>query len=95
MKLDLSNIIDSKLLLIILSLTLLFKYVTENSLEDVISDVDASIIVTAHEEFKSIKAEYFSSKMRTPILIDTRGIINTQDIEKTGLIFRGLGRGKI
>ena len=34
MKLDLSNIIDSKILLIMLSLTLLFKYVTENSLEE-------------------------------------------------------------
>ena len=68
---------------------------TENSLEDVISDVDASIIVTAHEEFKNIKPEYFSSKMRSPILIDTRGIIDIQDIKKTDLIFRGIGRGKI
>lgn len=75
--------------------TTVFGIKTEDRLEDAISDVDASIIVTAHNEFKKIKLEYFSSKMRTPVLIDTRGIINIQDIEKTGLIFRGLGRGKI
>ena len=75
--------------------TTVFGIKTEDRLEDAISDVDASIIVTAHNEFKKIKPEYFSSKMRTPVLIDTRGIINIQDIEKTGLIFRGLGRGKI
>jgi nucleotide sugar dehydrogenase len=68
---------------------------TANELEEVISDVDATIIVTAHEEFKNIKPEYFSSKMRSPILIDTRGIIDIQEVEKTDLIFRGLGRGKI
>jgi len=33
MKLDLSNIIDSKILLIVISLTLLFKYVVDNELE--------------------------------------------------------------
>jgi len=68
---------------------------TANELEEVISDVDAAIIVTAHEEFKNIKPEYFSSKMRSPVLIDTRGIIDIHAAEKTGLIFRGLGRGKI
>ena len=68
---------------------------TANELEEVISDVDAAIIVTAHEEFKNIKPEYFLSKMRSPVLIDTRGIIDIHAAEKTGLIFRGLGRGKI
>ena len=33
MKLDLSNIIDSKILLIVISLTLLFKYIVDNELE--------------------------------------------------------------
>ena len=42
-----------------------------------------------------MSTEYFLSKMRSPVLIDTRGIIDIHAAEKTGLIFRGLGRGKI
>ena len=65
---------------------------TENDLEQVTS-VDAVIIVTAHKEFEKIKPEYFVSKMNSPVIIDTRGIIDMQEANKIGLIFRGLGRG--
>ena len=68
---------------------------TANDLEEVISDVDAAIIVTAHNEFRNIKPEYFSSKMKSPILVDTRGIMDIDAVKKSDLIFRGLGRGKI
>ena len=68
---------------------------TANNLEEVISDVDATIIVTAHNEFKNIKPEYFSSKMKSPVLVDTRGIMDIHAVKKSGLVFRGLGRGKI
>ena len=33
--------------------------------------------------------------MKSPILIDTRGIIDMDAAKKAGLIFRGLGRGTI
>jgi len=33
--------------------------------------------------------------MKTPILIDSRGVVNQDTAKKAGLIFRGLGRGKI
>jgi UDP-N-acetyl-D-mannosaminuronate dehydrogenase len=75
--------------------TIVYGIKTANDLEEVISSVDATIIVTAHEEFKDIKPEYFSSKMRSPILIDTRGIMDINAVKKVGLVFRGLGRGKI
>ncbi len=68
---------------------------TANDLEEVISDVDAAIIVTAHNEFRNIKPEYFSSKMKSPILVDTRGMMDIDAVKKSDLIFRGLGRGKI
>ena len=75
--------------------TIVYGIKTANDLEEVISSVDATIIVTAHEEFKNIKPEYFSSKMRSSILIDTRGIMDINAVKKVGLVFRGLGRGKI
>ena len=68
---------------------------TANSMDEGISKVDAAIIVTAHNEFQNIEPEYFVSKMKSPILIDTRGIIDMDAAKKAGLIFRGLGRGTI
>ena len=68
---------------------------TANNLDDVISKVDATILVTSHSEFQDIQPEYLASKMKSPILIDTRGVIDIHTAKKAGLIFRGLGRGKI
>ena len=66
----------------------------EENLDDIISKVDASIIVTGHKEFKKIEPSFFN-QMKGSILIDTRGIIDPEDAKKAKLIFRGLGRGKL
>lgn len=68
---------------------------TETNLDDAISSVDAIILVTAHKEFFELDLENLRKKMNTPILIDSRGIIDDHVAKKAGLIFRGLGRGKI
>ena len=64
----------------------------EHNIDDVLSKVDAAIIVTAHKEFQEINPKVFR-KMKTPILIDSRGIIDTVSAKNVGLVFRGLGRG--
>ena len=66
----------------------------EENLDAVISKVDASIIITAHKEFRNISLHVFN-KMKSPILVDTRGIIDPMDAKQAKLIFRGLGRGKL
>ena len=66
----------------------------EENLDTVISKVDASIIITAHKEFQNISLPIFN-KMKSPILVDTRGIIDPMDAKQAKLIFRGLGRGKL
>ena len=63
----------------------------EQNIEDILSEVDASIIVTAHKEFQEIDLKIFT-KMKTPILIDSRGIIDISSANSAGLVFRGLGR---
>jgi len=65
----------------------------EDNIESIIQNIDASIIVTAHDEFKKLEIPLFS-KMRNPILIDTRGIIDPLSAKESKLIFRGLGRGE-
>ena len=69
-----------------------FGITTENNIEDIISKVDAAIIVTAHDEFKELQVEIFT-KMKHPIVIDTRGIVDPYIAKQKKLIFRGLGRG--
>ena len=54
--------------------------------------MDGVVIVTGHDDFKKIAISSFA-KMKNPILIDTRGIIDPISAKKEKLIFRGLGRG--
>tara|TARA_Y100000590_G_scaffold464109_1_gene632733 strand:+ start:80 stop:1429 length:1350 start_codon:yes stop_codon:yes gene_type:complete len=69
-----------------------FDITVENNIQDIISKVDATIIVTAHDEFKKLDISLFKT-MRHPILIDTRGIIDPVIAKQEQLVFRGLGRG--
>jgi len=65
---------------------------TEENLNEIISNVDSTIIVTAHDEFKKLEISLFT-QMKTPVLVDTRGIIDPGIAKQNQLIFRGLGRG--
>ena len=62
------------------------------NIENIISKEDAAIIVTAHDEFKTLKPSLFSQTSNS-ILIDTRGVIDPTEAKQEKLIFRGLGRG--
>jgi len=66
--------------------------ISESLSEELLEKMDATIIVTAHKEFLKFEISNFR-KMKTPILIDTRGIIDPTEANKSKLIFRGLGRG--
>ena len=66
--------------------------VEENLETTLLKKVDAAIIVTGHAEFKKFAVSDFGF-MRTPILIDTRGIFDPGEAKHAKLIFRGLGRG--
>ena len=74
------------------SSTEVFGIKVEENLDDILSKMDATIIVTGHDDFKKIEISSFA-KMKTPILIDTRGIIEPQSVKQYNIIFRGLGRG--
>ena len=75
--------------------TNIFGINTEHNLIDALINTDAIIIVTAHKEFHDLDPIFLKTSMRTPILVDSRGIIDQHAAKKAGLIFRGLGRGKI
>jgi len=70
----------------------IFGIKVQDNLDEIIERVNASIIITAHKEFQKIDLSFFK-KMKTSILIDTRGIVESATANKAKLIFRGLGRG--
>jgi len=68
---------------------------TEENFVDALTNTDAVIIVTAHKEFHDLEPTFLTTRMRTPILVDSRGVVDQYAAKKANLIFRGLGRGKI
>jgi nucleotide sugar dehydrogenase len=75
--------------------TNIFDLETESSLIEALQKSDALIIVTAHKEFHNLDPIFLKSKMKNAIVIDSKCIINQQAAKDSGLIYRGLGRGKI
>lgn len=75
--------------------TNVFSHNTMNTLIDAITNADAAIIVTAHNEFRNISSSLFATKMKTPVIVDARGIVDIHAAKKAGLVFRGIGRGGI
>ena len=75
--------------------TEIFGIKTESNLVDALNNTDAVLLITAHKEFHDLEPTFLASKMNTPIVVDSRGIIDNHAAKKAGLIFRGLGRGKI
>lgn len=75
--------------------TEIFGIKTESNMVDALNNTDAVLLVTAHKEFHDLEPTFLVSKMKTPILVDSRGIIDNHAAKNAGLIFRGLGRGRI
>ncbi len=73
----------------------IFGIKTSNDLMSSLENCDALIIATAHKEFHDLDPLFLKSKMRTPIVVDSKCILNQDYAKKIGLIYRGIGRGKI
>ena len=62
---------------------------------DYLENCDGMIIATAHKEFHNIEPEFLKQKMKTPVVVDSKNIIDQYLAKKIGIIYRGIGRGKI
>ena len=56
---------------------------------------DGLIIATAHKDFHNIDPIFLRSKMKNPVVIDSKNIIDQRLARDAGLIYRGIGRGKL
>ncbi|EPA05158.1 nucleotide sugar dehydrogenase [Candidatus Nitrosarchaeum limnium] len=73
----------------------LFGINCESNLLETLKQSDAMIVVTAHKEFHDLEPVFLKSAMKSPVVIDSRCIINQFDAKNAGLIYRGVGRGKL
>ena len=65
---------------------------TEKNIINCVKDSNAVIIITAHNKFLNIETTDLITHMKTPLLLDTRGIVNVENAENHGWIYKGLGR---
>ncbi len=60
---------------------------------DVAEQVDALVVVTEWNEFKSLNMQRIRGGMRRPVLIDGRNMYEPGEMNRHGFIYRGMGRG--
>jgi UDP-N-acetyl-D-mannosaminuronate dehydrogenase len=56
---------------------------------------DGLIIATSHKEFHNLEPLFLKSKMRSPVVIDSKNILDPHLAKNIGLVYRGIGRGKL
>lgn len=70
-------------------------YVAEykSSLDKVLKNANAVVLMTAHDEYKKLKLSKLKKllKGRQPILIDGRNLYNKEEAEKLGFVYKGVG----
>ncbi|MDW7755096.1 MAG: nucleotide sugar dehydrogenase [Brevefilum sp.] len=65
----------------------------QTDLYTLIEGCDGVIIMVAHQAYKKLDLSKIKSLLRTPILVDGRFLINGEEAQAAGLIFRGIGQG--
>ena len=65
---------------------------TKGSTDDLLSDAEAVLIATDHDEFKKLELQDFT-KNGIQVLIDGKNIFNKTSFSHPDLIYKGIGRG--
>ncbi|MDM7999871.1 MAG: nucleotide sugar dehydrogenase [Dehalococcoidia bacterium] len=67
----------------------------EHDLDDALKGCDAVVLVTKHQEYRSITPERLRSQLRSLIVIDGRDVYNPKRFLDCGFIFKGVGKGNL
>ncbi len=70
-------------------------YQVEQVLDIALKDCDAVVLMTKHDEYKSINPEKLKGFLRTRVIIDGRNLFNAEEYLVEGFIFKGVGRGNV
>lgn len=65
------------------------------SIDEVVRDADAVVILTEWDEFKKLDLEHIASLMRHPVLLDARNIVNTEKLAHVGFTYTNIGNALV
>jgi UDPglucose 6-dehydrogenase len=54
---------------------------------------DALVIITEWPEFKNLDFDIIKSSMKKPVIIDSKNLLDSQQLIDKGFIYSGVGRG--
>jgi nucleotide sugar dehydrogenase len=70
------------------------QYNLKKSLSEALEGADGILILTGHDQFKRLNLKKLKVVMKMPAaIVDFEGIVEPDEVEKEGFIFRGFGRG--
>jgi UDP-N-acetyl-D-mannosaminuronic acid dehydrogenase len=69
-----------------------FPHPVSKDLDEVVKDADVMMIFVKHKEYYDIKAKWLKERMKTPILIDGRDVLNLAEFKKENFIAYGVGK---
>ena len=61
---------------------------------EAVEGADALVIVTDWPEFKKLDFNLIKSSMKTPVIIDTKNMLDDRQLVSGGMTYYGVGRGK-
>jgi nucleotide sugar dehydrogenase len=68
--------------------------VSEPTLRRAVEKADCVILTVAHDEFKKMDTIELAAHMsKKGLIVDCTGLVDAPSVEKTGLVYRGVGRG--
>ena len=65
--------------------------VLNNDLYDALNGADALVLITPHDEFKSIDFKKIKDLMNLPIVVDGRRIYDPDELRGIGFTYKGVG----
>lgn len=63
-------------------------------LDAALEGADAAVLITRHKEYYEMDLKAVAAKMKTPILVDGRNVIDPQAAKDAGFIFKAVGKGE-
>ncbi len=67
----------------------------EQDLDKVLQGSDGLILMTKHDEYKSLNPERLKELLRTRVIVDGRNLFDPEKFIAEGFIFRGVGKGNV
>ena len=68
-------------------------HLIEQDINVALQDCDAVILMTKHEEYRSIFPDELKELMNGSIIVDGRNLFDQREFENAGFVFKGIGKG--